>query len=361
MTCRDRRLAALCAAAALGAGAALLFVGLPLLARWLDALLTRSFSFDRRAVDSTAAMRERLAQAALETLGAIVPFGAVIAAVAVAAAVLAGGWNFTFAPLAPKLSKLDPVAGLGRLLSPRSLVGTVKGALLALVLGAIGAFYLKMQWPRFALLLAAPLPDALVATALLLRDGLALLLLALVGFALLDVPLQRHLLLRRLRMSVEEARQEHKELEGNTEVKGKIKARMRELARRRMLAAVPLADLVVTNPTHYAVALRYDDRTMAAPRVVAKGADLLALKIRELARSAQVPVLEAPPLARALHAHAEVDEEIPAALFGAVAQVLAWVYQLRAALAAGRAANMPPPAVEVPAGMDPAAAAGAGR
>ncbi|MDP3614546.1 MAG: EscU/YscU/HrcU family type III secretion system export apparatus switch protein, partial [Rubrivivax sp.] len=148
-------------------------------------------------------------------------------------------------------------------------------------------------------------------------------------------------------------KKEFKDVEGNAEVKGRLKQRMRELASRRMLAAVPLADLVVMNPTHYAVALKYDEKTMAAPKVVAKGADLLALKIRDLARDNKVPVLQAPPLARALYAHTEVDQEVPARLFSAVAQVLAWVYQLRDAMAAGRGMAAQPPVPEVPADMDP--------
>ena len=131
------------------------------------------------------------------------------------------------------------------------------------------------------------------------------------------------------------------------EVKGKIKQKMREMARKRMLAAVPQADLVVMNPTHYAVALRYDEASMGAPRVVAKGTDLLAMKIRDIAREAKVPVLQAPPLARALYAHVELDHEVPAALFAAVAQVLAWVYQLRAR------ADVAPPTVDVPPELDP--------
>ena len=186
----------------------------------------------------------------------------------------------------------------------------------------------------------------------LLLSGLLLLVGVLAVFALVDVPLQRQLLRRRLRMSIEEVKKEMKEVEGNAEVKGKMKLRMREMVGRRMLAAVPRADLVVMNPTHYAVALKYDEATMAAPRVVAKGADLLALRMRDLARDAKVPVLQAPPLARALYAHCEVDREIPARLFGAVAQVLAWVYQVRDALAKGRPAPAMPPMPEVPAEMD---------
>jgi flagellar biosynthetic protein FlhB len=180
------------------------------------------------------------------------------------------------------------------------------------------------------------------------------MLLALAAFALVDVPLQRHLLLQRLRMSFEEMKKEQRDVEGNTEVKGKMRARMREMANRRMLAAVPHADLVVMNPTHYAVALKYDEARMAAPRVVAKGADLMALRIRDAAKGAAVPVLQAPPLARALYAHAEIDQEIPAQLFAAVAQVLAWVYQLRAAAAAGRPMHAPMPDLQVPPELDPA-------
>jgi flagellar biosynthetic protein FlhB len=202
-----------------------------------------------------------------------------------------------------------------------------------------------------------PLPRALAAAGALLQEALLVMAGLLAFFAVVDVPLQRRLLAQRLRMSVEELKREMRESEGNTEVKGKMRVRMRQMAGRRMLAAVPRADLVVMNPTHYAVALKYDEARMSAPQVVAKGADLLALRIRDLAREAQVPVLQAPPLARALYAHTDVDQEIPARLFGAVAQVLAWVYQLRDALAAGRAFASEAPVPEVPADMDPLAGA----
>ena len=180
-----------------------------------------------------------------------------------------------------------------------------------------------------------------------------LVLLALALFAAVDVPLQRQLHAMRLKMSHQELKQEHKEVEGNGEVKAKVRARMREMAQRRMLAAVPTADLVVMNPTHYAVALKYDEGKMGAPRVVAKGADLMAMRIRDTAKDAKVPVLQAPVLARALYAHAEVDREIPAALFAAVAQVLAYVYQLRAALAGRVGLPGALPELNVPAELDP--------
>ena len=237
----------------------------------------------------------------------------------------------------------------------------VKASSLALILGTIGAFYLRAHIDSFAGVLALPLPAAIAAALHTVLGGVALLLLALATFALIDVPLQRYNHAQRLKMSHQEVKQEHKELEGNAEVKSKVRARMREMTQRRMMAAVPKADLVVMNPTHYAVALKYDDDRMAAPRVVAKGADLLALKIRDTAKDAKVPVLQAPVLARALYAHAELDREIPAALFAAVAQVLAYVYQLRAALRGPRRCRANLPELDVPAELDPHQRARGGR
>jgi len=339
--------------AALGAGLLLLVSFAPMLTAWLGQLLSDGLRFDAATLAQSGSMAQRLGHSTTQMLVAVLPLGAVIAVVAVVSSVLAGGWNFTMKPMHPKFDKFNPLTGIGRLFSKQQLGETLKVCLLALVLGSIGTLYFKAQLPQFAGLIALPLPAALAETGALLQGGVMLLLLALALFALIDVPLQRQLLLRRLRMSVEEAKKEHKDVEGNAEVKGKIKAKMRELANRRMIAAVPGADLVVMNPTHFAVALKYDEGSMAAPRVVAKGADLLAFKIRDIAKGANVPVLQSPPLARALYKHAEVDQEIPAALFGAVAQVLAWVFQLRAAMAAGRPMTTPQPNVDVPAGMDP--------
>ena len=197
---------------------------------------------------------------------------------------------------------------------------------------AVGAFYLHLNLPRFGDAIAMPLPTAMAHAGSLVLGGLLLLVLALALFAIVDVPLQRHQLAQTLKMSVQEMKQEHREVEGSPEIKSRQRSRMREMANRRMLAAVPGADLVVMNPTHFAVALKYQEGLMSAPRVVAKGKDLMALRIRDAAQGAKVPVLQAPPLARALYAHAELDGPVPAALFTAVAQVLAHVYQLRAHL-----------------------------
>ena len=337
----------------LAAGVALLMALAPWAMQGANRLLADGLRFDAAAVRAPDAMLEVRVSQAGRLLMVVVPLGIVMIALAIAAAVLSGGWNWSFKPLMPAFNKLNPLTGLGRLVSKQHLGDTLKATLLALVLGAIGAAYLANSLARFHDAVVMPLPGALSHTAQALLSGALLLLLALAVFAAVDVPLQRHLWMTRLMMSREEAKQEMKELEGNLEIKAKLKARMREMSKRRMLGAVPKADLVVMNPTHYAVALKYDDATMAAPRVIAKGADLLALRIRDLARDAKVPVLRAAPLARALYAHCEIDREVPAALFAAVAQVLAYVYQLRAALSGKAPMPQAVPEPQIPPGFDP--------
>ena len=326
----------------------------PLMGEWLQRLLLNGLHFNRASLASPALMTEQLALMSFNALAVVLVVGAVLSLAAVAASLLTGGWNFTWQPLAPHWSKLNPLSGLVRMVSMQHLGGLLKASLLALVLGVVGGLYFKSQILNFAALGAMPLPAALAGCAELMVGCVPWLLLPLIIFAVVDVPLQRELLMRRLRMSFEEVKKENKDVEGNVQVKAKIRLRMREMANRRMLAAVPSADLVVMNPTHYAVALKYDEGSMAAPRVVAKGADLVALKIRDVAREAGVPVLQNPPLARALFAHSELDEEIPTALFNAVAQVLAWVFQLRHAGVQKSALLAKPPQPVVPPELDPA-------
>jgi flagellar biosynthetic protein FlhB len=347
---RSRDLSHFAAVAAVGALLAMLA---PALVDWLKSLVTSGLQFDARLLAEPDVMTARLGQAGLKLIWAVVLLGGTMLAVALAASVISGGWNWTLKPMTPNFGKLNPIAGLGRMFSKHQLSDTAKACLLTLVLGSIGALYLRAQLPAFAATLDLPLQAALAQAGATLQGGLVLVLVALALFALVDVPLQRKWLQDRLKMSHQELKEEFKQLEGNVEVKGKMKALMRERTQRRMLASVPKADLVVMNPSHYAVALKYDDATMAAPRVVAKGADLMALRIRDIAKGAGVPVLQAPPLARALYAHAELEREVPAALFAAVAQVLAYVYQLRAALAGRGAMPADLPALPVPDELDP--------
>jgi len=347
---RSRDLAHL---AAVGGGGVALVAVAPMLSSALQHMLGDALRFDRQVVSNPAAMMERLAELTLIFLKIALPFGALTGLMAVIVAIAAGGWVWSLDPLMPNFGKMNPITGLPRIISKDQLGQTLKACGLALVLGVIGAMYLRSHFGEFSELLALPLPAALGKTTSLMLGGSGLMLLALALFAVIDVPLQKKLHSGRLKMSHQEVKQEHKELEGNAEVKGKVRALMRERAQRRMIHAVPKADLIVMNPTHYAVALRYDEASMAAPRVVAKGADLFAMRIRDVGKEHKVPVLQAPALARALYAHAEIDREIPAQLFSAVAQVLAYVYQLRAAMS-GRG-KMPGdlPELQVPAELDP--------
>ncbi len=339
--------------AAIAVGALALLALAPKFTLALKEMLAQALSFELGAVSNPGFMLERLHELVAKMLWVVVPAGLVMSGVALASAIALGGWNWTLKPLMPKFSKLNPITGLPRLFARQPLIDALKASTLALILGAIGALYLKTHLADFAGALGLALPAAIAHASRTVFDGVLLLLLALAVFAAIDAPLQKWMHANRLKMSKQEVKQEHKELEGNVEIKHKIKQRMREMANRRMLAAVPTADLVVMNPTHYAVALKYDDTRMGAPRVVAKGADLLAMTIRDTAKESKVPVLQAPVLARALYAHAEIDREIPAALFAAVAQVLAYVYQLRAALAGRSAMPGELPDLNVPAELDP--------
>ncbi len=339
-----------------------LVVAAPLLTAASAELIGAGLRLSPALLTEPQRLGEHLAAMTWLAAGVVLPLGLLAMLLAVAGALLAGGWNFSLKALAPTLEKISPLAGVKRMFSKQQLAETLKASVLALVLGALGTWYLWSRLDEMQQLLALPLPAALAQTGWLVAQGVGLLLLALVAFAIVDVPLQRHLLHERLKMTHHELHQEMKETEGSPELKLQRRIRMRQMSRTHMLSAVAGADLVVMNPTHYAVALKYDERAMAAPRVVAKGADLLALKIRDLAREARVPVLQAPPLARALWAHCELEQEVPAALFGAVAQVLAHVYRLREQLGRGRVGDFDEralPPLAVPPGLDPQQRGGA--
>ena len=339
--------------AALAGGAAAFVALAPALSAWLQEVLAKALRLPAGAARDTGVMTERLVEFTQVLLWVALPAGALMSAVAIAASIGLGGWNWSWKPLVPKFSSLNPLSGLPRLFAKAQLVDVLKASVLALILGTLGALYLRSRMDSFTGLLALPLPAAISNAGQTVLAGLLPLILVLALFAMVDAPLQRHMHAMRLKMSPQEVRKEHKETEGNPQVKGRIKARMREMGNRRMLAAVPKADLVVMNPTHYAVALKYEENRMRAPRVVAKGADLMALRIRDSARGADVPVLQSPVLARALFAHAEVDREVPVALFAAVAQVLAYVYQLRAAMNGQGAMPGDLPVLDIPAELDP--------
>lgn len=334
-------------------GATLWFMGDTFIQHMVQSLRT-GLTWEREIAFNTNLLMPRLHDLALEML---ITFSPLLLAVMLAAAfspLLLNGWLFSVEALQPKFSKLNPFSGIARMFSVQSLVELTKAMGKALLVGLVAAWVIwhnkdaVMMLDSQAVVSGIPQMGHLIGASFMSIVGAMLLIVA------IDVPFQLWNHNKSLMMTKEEVRQESKETEGDPMVKGRIRTLQREAARRRMMSAVPTADVVVTNPTHYAVALKYSESGMKAPIVVAKGSHLLALRIREIAEENRVPILEAPPLARALHKHAELGDSIPEALYTAVAEVLAYVYQLRRYDVQGGVKPVQPDALLVPPELDPA-------
>jgi len=226
-------------------------------------------------------------------------------------------------------SRLNPIAGIGRMLSLPTLVELVKTILKAFLVLGVGMTYLIALLGNVSTLVNQDFNVAVVNTSQLIFNGALLLLIPLILIAVGDAVFQRYNFMRQLRMSREEVKQEMKEMEGSPEIRAKLRQRQRQIAQSRMMAAIERADVVVANPDHYSIALRYDQATMAAPVVVAKGLDALALRIQDVAKEHQVPIARIPPLARLMYSRLEIGDPVPEQLFEAVAKVLAWAYELK--------------------------------
>ena len=312
-----------------------------------------SMTFDLNVIRHPETTTGHLVEGVKQVLILVLPLGLTLAMGVVLASVAAGSFVFSAKPMMPQLSKIGLLSGFQRLFSRQQFFEVLKLVAITTLLAVVGGAFISSHMMEFGTLLLRPLPSSLSQLGQWFTVGVGSLLAVVALVALIDVPLQQYLHRHRLRMSLQEVKDEHKESEGNPQLKGRMRQRQREMAQRNSIGRVPKADLVVMNPTHYAVALKYDDATMAAPQVIAKGADLIALRIRDVANDAKVPVLQSPMLARALYAHTEIDQQIPAALFTAVAQVLAYVYQLRAALRGEGPMPAQQPKPEVPVELDP--------
>lgn len=318
--------------AVLGAGALAVLALAPQLFERLREDMGRQLHFDAAILQSGNLVFARLNDAVMVGLAGCAAFAAITTTASIFSAVAAGGWVQSLTPLMPDFSRLNPISGFANLLSKKKLISTAKMLVITSVLFTVAALFLAKGIVPVAALLLQPSSSAVAHLAQWIAGGLGLMLLVLLLAAMVDVPLQGFLHKDGMKMSHQEVKQEGKENDGNPQVKQKMRQKQRELSQKASISAVPKADFVVMNPTHFAVAIRYDDKTMGAPQVISKGADLLALKIRDIAKSHSIPVLQSPMLARALYANAELDRDIPSALYGAVAQVLAYVYRLRAAL-----------------------------
>jgi flagellar biosynthetic protein FlhB len=337
----------------LGGGAAVLMMLMPMGFEAMRASLVDDLTFDHQSLQHAEQLIERLTDVTGHGLMVYLPLGIVVLAIAVGVTFMAGSWAISTKPITPDLSHLSPLKGIGRMFSKQQLFETAKLSVLTVIVGAVGWNFLSSHLTPFASLLMRPLEGALGQLGQWMMMGVAGLMAVVFLVALIDFPMQKFLYGERMKMSQQEVKQEHKQNDGDPQMKGRRRQRQRELSQRNSISAVPRADLVVMNPTHYAVALQYDDATMNAPRVIAKGSDLIAMKIRDVAKANDIPVLQAPMLARALYAHAEIDGEIPSALYTAVAQVLAYVFQLKAAMRGKGTMPRVVPSPEVPKELDP--------
>lgn len=314
----------------------------------LQEVMRRSLSMTREELFKPTAMTESLQQLLSDYFLMLAPFFLLLVLVTLAAPAAIGGWNFSAEAFSFKFSKLNPISGMKKMFSWNGLVELLKSFVKFLLVGGVTLMLMRKALGEIVGLGYESLESALGHSGQLITGAFMTLSISLLVIAAVDVPFQLWNHARQMRMTKQDVKDESKDIEGRPEVKGRIRSMQREMARRRMMEQVPKADVIVTNPTHYAVALRYQQDQMGAPRVVAKGADLLAARIRAVAGEHKIPVLEAPPLARALFFNTELDQEIPAGLYLAVAQVLAYVYQLKSARKYGGTAPEKPGDLPIP-------------
>jgi flagellar biosynthetic protein FlhB len=321
--------------------------------RSLNAIMVSGLALDREQIFNADVLIRRVGIDIVSVMMACLPLAIAIMVVALASPLLVGGWLFSSKSFLPNFGKLNPIKGLGNMVSVNALVELLKAVGKTIVVGSV-AYLVVMSQKDAVMGLAVESVSAGSAHLINLLMWAFLFIVGGLGFvAAIDGPYQIWHYADKLKMTRQEVIQESKESDGNPEMKAKVRQMQRQMSQRRMMAAVPTADVVVTNPTHYAVALKYADGQGGAPMVVAKGADEVAAKIRELAKENKVALLEAPALARALHQHTDIGDEIPEALYSAVAEVLAYVFQLRAFNKAGGKYPDRPTKLPVPPEMDP--------
>jgi len=308
----------------------LLFMGSHMIEH-ITIFMQQGFTISRADVFSQQAVFEKFGIAVHEALTAIGPFMFLMAVIAIFTPLAIGGWSFSLEAMSFKADRISPIAGFKRMFSSKGLMELIKAVAKFLVVSIVAVIFLWSKAEEFIGLGSQPLSLALLNGAWLLGLSFLVVSSTLVLIAAIDVPFQLWDHSQKLKMTLQEVRDELKDTEGKPEVRSKVRQVQQEMAQRRMMEAVPDADVIVTNPTHYSIALKYDHDNMAAPVVLAMGKDLVALKIREIAAFHGIEIFEAPPLARALYANCKIDQQIPAHLYFAVAQILAFVFQLRIA------------------------------
>jgi flagellar biosynthesis protein FlhB len=347
---RSRELAA--CAVLFTSGMAIMMLGRPM-GEALKDVLRQGLRFDQALAFEPELLLVHLLKVIEQVMWAFLPLAVIIVAVAVASPILVGGWVMSQKSLVPNFGKLNPIKGISNMFSKNSVVELVKSLAKTILVASVGYTIVKKDLQPMLGLSEMPLESGLNAINDYMVTGFLTIASALVLIAVIDVPYQLYQYAQKHKMTKQELKDEAKEAEGSPEVKGRIRQQQREMARRRMMSNVPTADVVITNPTHYAVAIRYKEGESGAPIVVAKGMDAIALKIREIAAEHNVMTMESPKLARALYAHTELEREIPQALYAAVAEILAYVFQLRVFKQHGGVRPPVPANVPVPDALDP--------
>lgn len=294
----------------------------------LKGIMTSGLTLKREVLFNPDTMLDSFMGGVVDALLILAPLFVLLVFVAFLAPMLLGGFSFSPEAISVKMSKLDPIKGLGKIFAVRGLVELLKALAKFVIVAAVVIVYLWINTDKFLHLANLEVNVALAETGYLIFWGFLFISCALIVVTMVDVPFQLWDHKKQLMMTLQEIKDEFKETDGHPEVKQHIRKLQMEMAERRMMQEVPKADVVITNPTHYAVALKYDQTSMGAPRVIAKGADLIAAEIRKVAAENNVPIAAAPPLTRALFFNTELNDEIPAGLYLAVAQILAYVYQL---------------------------------
>ncbi|MFM9835469.1 MAG: flagellar biosynthesis protein FlhB [Methylophilaceae bacterium] len=319
----------------------------------LKTSLSAGLSLDRAAAFDSGFLLANISSSILALLTAFAPFALLLMVVAIGSPALIGGWIFSSKALVPNFGRLNPMRGISNMVSKTAAVELIKSIIKAMLVGTVAYTVISHDMDPILSLSSQPIKSSISSVGDLMLMGFLAVVGALVLIAAIDVPYQLYHYANKLKMTKEEVRQEAKESEGNPEIKARVRQQQREMAKRRMMSEIPKADVVITNPTHYAVAIKYKEEGMRAPVVVAKGADAIALKIREVAAEHKVLTMEAPKLARALFAHAELGDEIPEALYSAVAEVLAYVFQMRIFNREGGFRPEAPKTLPVPESLDP--------
>ncbi len=312
----------------------------------LKQLMVSGLRLDRKQIFEPSAMLTTIADSLFAAFTMLLPLIMLLVIVAIISPALLGGYSFSGKALAPKFSKLDPIKGMKKLFSVNGLMELVKALLKVLLIGTVAFFVIWSQLDTLMGLGTLDFRETFSRSVEIVGWTFLLISSSLIVLAAIDAPFQIWQNTKKLKMTKQEVKDENKNAEGDPELKGKIRMMQQEMAMRRMMQEVPKADVIVTNPTHYAVAIKYDEKQMSAPRLLAKGHDEVAARIREIAEEHNVPLFEAPPLARAIYFTTDLDQEIPTTLYQAVAMVLAYIYQIRVATEHGL--DLPEVPVDLP-------------